>query len=377
MSFSIGPYHIRGKLLLSPMAGITDRPYRDVCRSFGAALTTSEMITSDASLRHSRKTRLRMLDIDEAEPRSVQIMGTEPDAMAAAARFNVEHGAQIIDINMGCPAKKVCNKAAGSALMQDPKLVSHILERVVSAVDVPVTLKTRTGWSQNHRNVLEIAKIAEQCGIASLVVHGRTRNQGYSGHAEYETIRRVKQSIKIPVIANGDIQDPETARFVLDYSGADGLMLGRITQGQPWIFSQFNAILGGVKPSAYLPAPPSLEDKINTAISHIHAIHRFYGADQGVRIARKHIGWYLYSLKGHMPQALLEQKNLKQLKKQLFSIPSAKEQIETLIVILDSFCSDSVQVSDPKRIGKRIQTLKQHHDQGNINSTYRTKAAQL
>ncbi len=364
MSFYIGPYHIKHRLLLSPMAGITDKPYRDLCRSFGAALTTSEMITSDASLKQSRKTLLRMIAPDEAEPRSVQIMGTEPDVMAEAARFNVKNGAQIIDINMGCPAKKVCNKAAGSALMQDPKLVAKILQRVIRAVDVPVTLKTRTGWSNKHRNVLEIAQIAEQAGISCLAIHGRTREQAYTGYAEYETIRRIKQAISIPVIANGDINDAQTARFILEYTGVDGLMLGRITQGQPWIFQQINASLARENPLKTNDTPPGfipLEQKINTLLAHIHAIHRFYGADQGVRIARKHIGWYLYSLTDHMSQQFL--KNIKQMKKDLFSISSANEQIKALSIILDSLCSQSIQ--DPM----------QHHGQGNINLIQRIKAA--
>ncbi len=364
MSFYIGSHHIDGKLLLSPMAGITDKPYRDLCRAFGAALTTSEMMTSDASLRHSRKTRLRMIDPNEAEPRSVQIMGTEPDVMADAARFNVEHGAQIIDINMGCPAKKVCNKAAGSALMQDPQRVAQILKHVVQAVDVPVTLKTRTGWANRHRNIMEIARIAEQAGIASLVIHGRTREQAYTGHAEYETLRRVKQAIGIPVIANGDIHDAQTARFILDYTGVDGLMLGRITQGQPWIFQLINASLAHENPLKTDDTPPGfipLEQKINTLLAHIHAIHRFYGADQGVRIARKHIGWYLYSLTDHMSQQFL--KNIKQMKKALFAISSANEQIASLSTLLDALRSHSVQEST------------QQYGQGNINLLQRIKAA--
>lgn len=346
----IGPYQLKSKLLLSPMAGITDRPYRDICRQYGAGLTTSEMVTSDASLMKTRKTQLRLLQKDETEPRTVQILGTDPQVMAEAAKTNADNGAQILDINMGCPAKKVCNKAAGSALMQDTQLVSRILQSVVAAVDVPVTLKTRTGWASQHRNVIEIAKIAEQAGIASLAIHGRTRAQAYTGHAEYETIRQVKQAISIPVIANGDIQNTESARFILDYTGVDGLMLGRISQGQPWIFREINESLEGDKP----PTIISFEEKTNTALEHICAIHRFYGTGQGVRIARKHIGWYLYNLTGHNKDLL------KKLKKEIYSISSASDQIQTLTKILNDISRES----SVKR-----------NDHGTIISTQRTKAA--
>lgn len=351
MTLKIGPYQLKSNLLLSPMAGVTDRPYREICRAYGAGLTTSEMITSDASLLKTRKTRLRMLTCDEAEPRSLQILGTDPIVMAEAARFNVENGAQIIDINMGCPAKKVCNKAAGSALMQDTTLVTKILHAVINAVNVPVTLKTRTGSSPSHRNVIKIAQIAEQAGIASLAIHGRTREQAYTGFAEYETIRRVKQTVSIPVIANGDIHNAESARFIFDYTGVDGLMLGRISQGQPWIFSEINDILEGVK----APTSISFKQKANTAMAHINAIHRFYGTDQGVRIARKHIGWYLYNLTGHNKHLL------KKLKKEIFSISSASDQVQTLTRIL-------IELKDnTSTIGV--------YDHGTIKSTQRIKAA--
>ncbi len=346
----IGPYQLKSKLLLSPMAGVTDRPYRDICRFYGAGLTPSEMVTSDARLMKTQKTQLRLLQQDEAEPRTVQILGTDPLIMAEAAKYNAKNGAQIIDINMGCPAKKVCNKAAGSALMQDTQLVARILHSVVKAVDIPVTLKTRTGWASNHRNVIEIAKIAEQAGIASLAIHGRTRAQAYTGHAEFETIRRVKQAISIPVIANGDIQNVESARFILDYTGVDGLMLGRITQGQPWIFSEINRCLEGDTPLTSI----SLEQKISTTLAHICAIHRFYGTGQGVRIARKHIGWYLYNLTGHNKHLL------KKFKKEIFSISSASDQIQMLTKILNDINSES----SVKR-----------NDHGTIISTQRTKAA--
>ena len=316
----IGPYQFSSKLFLAPMAGITDRPYREVCRRYGAGLTVSEMITSDESLFHTKKTQQRLLHRDEAEPRSVQIVGTEPEVMANAARFNSENGANIIDINMGCPAKKVCNKAAGSALMRDKALVKKILKATVNAVEIPVTLKIRTGWSYSQRNAIDIAKIAEDCGIASLAVHGRTRNQAYTGFAEYETIRQIKQSINIPVIANGDILSAKDAHFIFDYTAVDALMLGRITQGQPWIFKEINEGLTGV----LNPIPVPTEKKIKTLLEHISAIHRHYGTDQGVRIARKHIGWYLFNLIGH------NQMLLKVLKKEIFVISDSDKQIATL-----------------------------------------------
>ncbi len=324
MSYQIGSFQLKSKLLLAPMAGITDRPYRDVCRQYGAGLTSSEMITSDLSLLKTKKTQQRLPQRNEPSPRSAQIVGTEADVMAQAARFNVDLGAEIIDINMGCPAKKVCNKAAGSALMKDTKLVAEILEKIVAAVDVPVTLKIRTGWESSHRNALEVAKIAQNAGIASLAVHGRTRNQGYTGFAEYETVRQIKQSISIPVLANGDIKTIEDALFILKYTKVDGLMLGRISHGQPWIFKEINDILVDAAPTL----PIKLEEKINTALKHIDAIHRYYGTDQGVRIARKHIGWYLSNLVGQ------DQKLLKPLTKEIYPISCTKKQLQKLESIL-------------------------------------------
>ena len=320
MSYQIGSYQLKSKLLLAPMAGITDRPYRDVCRQYGAGLTSSEMITSDLSLLNTKKTQQRLPQRNEPGPRSAQIVGTEPDVMAAAARFNVDLGADIIDINMGCPAKKVCNKAAGSALMKDTKLVAEILEKIVAAVDVPVTLKIRTGWESTHRNALEVAKIAENSGIASLAVHGRTRNQGYTGFAEYETIRQIKHAINIPVLANGDIKTIDDALFILKYTNVDGLMLGRISHGQPWIFKEINDILVNAAPTLLI----KLEEKINTTLNHIDAIHRYYGTDQGVRIARKHIGWYLSNLVGQ------EQTLLKPLTKEIYPISCSRKQLQKL-----------------------------------------------
>ena len=324
MSYQIGCYTLKSKLLLAPMAGITDRPYRDVCRKYGAGLTSSEMITSDLSLIHTKKSQQRLPQKNEPGPRSAQIVGTEPKVMAAAALFNVEHGAHIIDINMGCPAKKVCSKAAGSALMQDPALVKKILTEVVSAVDVPVTLKIRTGWAKTKRNALTIAKIAEDAGVASLAIHGRTRNQGYTGHAEFETIRQIKQALNIPILANGDIKNIEDARFIFSYTQVDGLMLGRISHGRPWIFKEINDILVNNSPIT----PISDEEKFETILSHIDAIHRYYGTEQGVRIARKHIGWYLSHLVGH------ETDLLKPLTRKIFPIKNASEQLESLRMTL-------------------------------------------
>ncbi|UCB55121.1 MAG: tRNA dihydrouridine synthase DusB [Thiotrichales bacterium] len=284
----IGPYTLANQLILAPMAGVTDRPFRSLCVRMGAGMAVSEMVTSNSRLWHTRKTRLRLDHSGEQQPRSVQIAGTDPVQMAEAARFNVDNGAQIIDINMGCPAKKVCNVMAGSALMKDESLVADILDAVVSAVKVPVTLKIRTGWDPDSKNAASIAHIAESSGIQALTVHGRTRACGFKGEAEYETIRTVKSSVAIPVIANGDINGPRKAAEVLDITGADGLMIGRAAQGNPWIFSEINHFLETGK---ILPPPP-LTDVQNVLINHLKNLYDFYGNYMGVRIARKHIGWY-------------------------------------------------------------------------------------
>lgn len=286
---SIGLYRLKSNLLLAPMAGVTDYPFRKLCRQFGAGLATSEMVTADMSLWKSKKSQSRLPHLLEAAPRSIQIAGSEPEQMAEAARENVRLGAQIVDINMGCPAKKVCNKAAGSALLRDKPLVEDILQAVVSSVDVPVTLKFRTGWSVSARNAVEIAQIAEKSGIVALALHGRTRADAYQGYAEYETVRQVKANVSIPVIANGDIQNPADAAFILDYTQADGLMLGRAAWGQPWIFGQISHFLQ----TGELIAAPDVYVRRQVILDHIRAIHDFYGMDMGVRIARKHIGWYL------------------------------------------------------------------------------------
>lgn len=283
----IGPYTLANPLILAPMAGITDRPFRRLCRRYGAALAVSEMVSANPSLNHHRKTLLRTDHRGEAEPRSVQILGNVPAQMAEAARLNADRGAQIIDINMGCPAKKVCNKAAGSALMRDEKLVGAILEAVTGAVSIPVTLKIRTGWDPASRNAVTIARIAEQSGIQAITVHGRTRACGFSGQAEYLTILDVKQSVGIPVIANGDIDTPCKALKVMNETGADAIMVGRGALGRPWIFAAIDQALSG-KPGVQ----PNLADKLDTILEHVQDLHSFYGEHQGVRIARKHIGWY-------------------------------------------------------------------------------------
>jgi len=276
------------------MAGVTDRPFRQLCRRLGAGLVVSEMVTSDVRLWNSRKSSLRLLHAGDPEPRSVQIAGGDPQMMADAARKNVELGAQIIDINMGCPAKKVCNKAAGSALLRDEQLVREILDAVVGAVDVPVTLKIRTGWDRQNKNGVSVAKIAEDAGIAALSVHGRTRADLYTGEAEYETIAAIKQAISIPVFANGDIDSPQKAKAVLDATGADALLIGRAAQGRPWIFREIEHYL---RTGETLPAPSLLEVE-RILLEHLAALHAFYGELMGVRIARKHVGWYLATLPG-------------------------------------------------------------------------------
>ncbi len=289
MSFSIGPYRFPNRLALAPMAGVTDRPFRQLCRSLGAAMTVSEMVTSRPELRESRKTRLRMDHRGEPGPIIVQIAGGEPKMMADAAKFNVDQGAQIIDINMGCPAKKVCRVDAGSALLRDTALVESILRAVVDAVPVPVTLKIRTGWSRDRRNALEVAHIAEDCGISALTIHGRTREDRFLGEAEYETIARVKQRVAIPVIANGDIDSPKKAKMVMDFTAADAIMMGRIAQQRPWIFGQIAHYLEHGRHAG----EPSDEHQKQWLCEHLKNLYAFYGEHQGVRIARKHINWQL------------------------------------------------------------------------------------
>lgn len=284
----IGPYQLPNRLILAPMAGVTDLPFRQLCRRLGAGMAVSEMVSSNSLLWGSAKTRRRAAHDGESAPRSVQIMGTEPAMMAEAARVNADQGAQIIDINMGCPAKKVCNVAAGSALLRDEKKVAAILEAVVAAVDVPVTLKIRTGWDRAHRNAVTIGRIAENAGVQLLAIHGRTRADHYKGEAEYDTIAEVKQAIGIPVVANGDITTPQKARQVLEYTGADAVMIGRAAQGRPWIFREIDHYL---RTGETLP-PPSLAEVRDILLGHLETLYAFYGEYTGVRVARKHISWY-------------------------------------------------------------------------------------
>lgn len=279
------------------MAGVTDQPFRQLCRNLGAGLVVSEMVTSDTRLWNSRKSQTRLIHTGETEPRSVQIAGGDPEMMANAARMNVERGAQIVDINMGCPAKKVCKKAAGSALLKDEPLVAEILSAVTNAVDVPVTLKIRTGWNQDHRNGITIAKMAQDTGIAALAVHGRTRACGYKGDAEYDTIAAIVDAVEIPVFANGDIDGPIKAQQVLDHTGAAAIMIGRAAQGRPWIFREIDHFL---KTGEQL-APASLTEIQSILCTHLGELHRFYGDFMGLRIARKHVGWYLKTLAGSEP----------------------------------------------------------------------------
>ena len=288
----IGGFELAAPLALAPMAGVTDLPFRTLCRTMGAGIAASEMVTADTRLWGSAKSRSRLAHADEPEPRVVQIAGSDPGMLAHAARLNVDMGAQLIDINMGCPAKKVCRRAAGSALMRDESLVQRILEAVVRAAGVPVTLKIRTGWDAGNRNAVRIARLAEDIGIAALAVHGRTRADMFTGDAEYVTIREVVDSVGIPVFANGDIDSAVKAARVLEVTGAAGIMIGRAAQGRPWIFRQVKSYLA----SRTSIAPPSVRELRDIILSHLDSLYAFHGEDTGVRVARKHIGWYLRQL---------------------------------------------------------------------------------
>lgn len=290
----IGPHVLRNNLIVAPMAGVTDRPFRKLCKAMGAGMAVSEMISSNALLRNTAKSRRRADHQGEVDPISVQIAGADPSAMADAARHNADRGAQIIDINMGCPAKKVCNVAAGSALLQNEPLVGRILDAVVAAVEIPVTLKIRTGWNPLNRNALRIARIAQSAGIKALSIHGRTRACAFIGEVEYDTIADVKSRVAIPVIANGDIDTPEKARDVLRRTGADALMIGRAAQGRPWIFREIRHFL---VTGVHLPAPQVTEIR-DVLVRHLHDLYALYGDQGGVRVARKHIGWYVRGLAG-------------------------------------------------------------------------------
>lgn len=311
----IGSYTLDNNLMLAPMAGVTDRPFRQLCKRMGAGLVVSEMLSSNPKVWNTAKSQARMNHEGEEGIRSVQIAGADPELMAQAAQFNVENGAQIIDINMGCPAKKVNKKLAGSALLQYPSTVESIIKAVVNAVDVPVTLKIRTGWNTDNRNGVEIARIAEQNGIQSLAVHGRTRACMYKGEAEFDTIRRIKEAISIPVIANGDITSPEKAQQVLNCTGADGVMIGRGAQGNPWIFKE---ILHYLETGENLKPPP-LSEQYEILHEHVANVQSFYGEVAGVRIARKHVGWYLS-----------EHDRDRQFRKSFNAIEDASAQLEAL-----------------------------------------------
>jgi tRNA-dihydrouridine synthase B len=289
----IGPYSLQNNVFVAPMAGVTDRPFRQLCKRLGAGYAVSEMAASNPRLWATEKTTRRINHDGEMEPKAVQIAGSDPAMLAECAKFNVDRGAQIIDINMGCPAKKVCNAWCGSALLQDEALVGKILDAVVAAVDVPVTLKFRTGWDRNHKNALTIARMAQAAGIAMLTLHGRTRTDGYSGEAEYETIAAVKAAVDIPVVANGDITSPDKAKAVLKLTGANAVMIGRAAQGRPWIFREIDHFL---RTGEYLP-PPTVEEVKSLMDEHLRAHYAFYGDYLGVRTARKHIGWYMHDLR--------------------------------------------------------------------------------
>ena len=290
----IGSHQLKNNLVVAPMAGVTDRPFRMLCKKMGAGLAVSEMVTSNSLLYGSEKTKRRANHEGEVSPISVQIAGAEPAMMAEAARHNVDNGAQIIDINMGCPAKKICNVMAGSALLRDEPLVSQILKAVVNAVDVPVTLKIRTGWDRQNKNAIQIARMAEDIGVQALTIHGRTRNDLYHGDAENDTIAAVKQAINIPLIANGDITTPEKAKFVLDYTHADAVMIGRAAQGRPWIFRETEHFL---KTGEHM-LPPTVDEIHQVMLEHLHDLYAFYGDLTGMRVARKHISWYTKGLSG-------------------------------------------------------------------------------
>jgi len=312
----IGPYRLPSNVLLAPMAGVTDRPFRMLCRSFGAGLAASEMLSANTRLWDTPKSRRRMDHAGEPSPRSVQIAGFDPLMMAEAARRNVDAGAEIIDINMGCPAKKVCNRSAGSALLQDELLVARILRAVVQSVAAPVTLKTRTGWDRGHKNGIRIAHIAEDCGIQALAIHGRTRADLYQGYAEHETVAAIKAEIKIPVFANGDIDSPQRALQILKSTGCDGVMIGRAAQGRPWIFDEVNFFLANGESRAEL----ALEKVRDIMRAHLEDLYAFYGDETGVRVARKHLSWYF---RQHPGQDALRNR--------LVLIETPQEQLSTLL----------------------------------------------
>ena len=327
MAIKIGPFQLANSVIAAPMAGVSDKPYRKLCRDYGAAMTVSEMVTSQLELRNSTKSKFRMDLEGEPEPVVVQIVGTEPQKLADAAKFNVSNGAQIVDINMGCPAKKVCKKAAGSALLENEPLVKEILESVVKAVDVPVSLKIRTGANPVERNALNIAKIAEQAGVQCLTIHGRTRQCKFVGAVEYDTIATVKNAVSIPIIANGDICSPHDALNVITQTDADAIMIGRAAQGQPWLFGQIAEFLK----NGQLVGAPSRVKRATTIKKHIAAIHEFYGPRLGVKFARKHIKWYLQNWDSPIDSAY---------RRQITTTDETQQQLDLLCLFLESSCSD-------------------------------------
>jgi tRNA-dihydrouridine synthase B len=321
------------------MAGVTDRPFRQRCKQFGAGLAVSEMISAKPETWSTDKSRARINHEGEAEPRSVQIAGADPKQMAAAAQYNVERGAQIIDINMGCPAKKVCNVMAGSALLRDEALVARIVGAVVRAVDVPVTLKIRTGWDKQNRNAVRVAQIAREEGIQALAMHGRTRACGFGGEAEYDTIAAVKAAVALPIIANGDIRTPQQARHVLHYTGADAIMIGRAAQGRPWIFREINHYLAT---GEALPSPEVAEIRASV-LAHLQELYEFYGMEKGVRIARKHIQWYTHDLNGG-----------KQFWLEISEIDSAERQWALVCRFFDQLAERTIRLADSKSEGEAL-----------------------
>ena len=316
----IGPHLLESPVIAAPMAGVTDQPFRNLCRKLGAALAVSEMVTSNTKLWKSKKTQFRLNHIGEDAPRAVQIAGTDPLQMAEAAKLNADLGAEIIDINMGCPAKKVCKAAAGSALLRDEPLVASILHTVVTSVDIPVTLKIRTGWCEESKNAIQIAKIAEEHGIQALTIHGRTRNDFFNGVAEYETIAEVKSAIKIPIIANGDIDSPKKAFEVLKFTDANAVMIGRAAQGSPWIFREIAHYL---RTKEEMP-PPTINERKDILLEHLGELYNFYGEERAVRLARKHVGWYLGDLPGS-----------REFRSVFNALESGKTQVNAIIEFLD------------------------------------------